>query len=578
MTRREQRIAVFVLALFLPAVAAVMWGAQLGRTIDRPGALRAFQSAGQDHAAIVFQGAVHLLDAQGQPLSRQPIAALGLGEEPTDLDITSAPDGRLQAWLFDDSLPRLVRCDIAGAPLKLRDCAQVLAGPSLKVDPASKAVHIAVDAARDRVFVAAAGSHRVRALSLTGESLSDSPVGRLFFPNRLRIVGDELVVADNDHRRLAWLGIAQERPGFELRRSLALRDHPAPRAGHKAADFAFMAGETGAPAGLWALAVAQGQKQGAVLLYGPGGAPQGLADLGGHADPLIVDRLGRDLLAADFDAIAWYRIGPDGRYLGEFGAGSFRAAVLAGRERVASARLWTRGGWAGMVLAMVIGFALAFKYSEKPGAAQARAAFASWAGTAAEAPQEPLDLQPAAWFRRQMLLGMGLPLVLLLAAATLVPLLWPQQIPPRLLASGRFLPMAAVALLVVAMIIGAARAVWKASRRALRLHGDRVVVHDGGRPLVDVALGDVLASPQALLIGHHTLAYRGVGWRGQPARWIFDEARLTRHLLARLGPHQLRAQPELARAGFRRLPPWQIAWLAVPFLAWLGFVAWRWLR
>ena len=574
MTRREQRIAALVLALFLPALAAAFWGAQLGRSIDRPGALRAFQSAGQDHVALVFQGAVHLLDAQGRPLTRQPIGELGLTDEPTDLDITAAPDGRLQAWLFDDSAPRLVRCDLAGAPLALGHCAQVLAGPSLKVDAASRAVHIAVDAARERVFIAAAGGHRVRALSLQGEALGDSPAGPLFFPNRLRIDGDELLVADNDHHRIAWLDIGQARPSFAQRRSLSLRGHPAPRAGRKAADFALMPDG----AGLWALAVAQGQKKGSLLMYGPGLEPQGVANLGGHADPLIIDRLGRNLLAADFEAIAWYRVGADGNYLGEFGEGSFQAAVLAARERVTSARRWTQFGWAGMVLAMVIGFALAFKYSEKPGAAQAREEFAAWAETVPAAPAQAIELQPAAWYRRQMLLAMTLPLVMLLAAASLIPLLWPQQIPPRLLASGRLLAMGAAAALVLAMVVGASWGVWQASRRMLRLQGDRVAVHGGGRALAEVPLAEVLASPQALLVGRHSLPYRGVNWRGRPGRWIFDEVQLKRHLLARLAPNQRLRQPELARAGLRRLPPWQIALLALPFVAWLGFLAWQGLR
>jgi len=133
-------------------------------------------------------------------------------------------------------------------------------------------------------------------------------------------------------------------------------------------------------------------------------------------------------------------------------------------------------------------------------------------------------------------------------------------------------------LLVLAMIVGTAWGVWRASRRVLRLDVDCVAVHGPGRTLAEVPLAEVLASPQALLIGRHSLPYRGVDWRGRPGRWIFDEVQLKRHLLARLAPHQRLRQPELARAGLRRLPPWQIALLALPFVAWLGFLAWQGLR
>jgi hypothetical protein len=226
----------------------------------------------------------------------------------------------------------------------------------------------------------------------------------------------------------------------------------------------------------------------------------------------------------------------------------------------------------------VAGFGLALKYSEKPGAAQARAAFAAWSGTVPVVPVRAIELQPAAWYRRRMLLAMGLPLAMVLATAALIPLLWPQLLGLRFLASGRTLLLAAIAVLVLASVAGSSWGVWQASRRALRLEGDRVTIHAGGRTLAEEPLANVVASPQALLVGRHNLPYRGVGWRGQPARWIFDEPSLTRHLLARLGPQQLLAQPELARAGLRRLPPWQIAVLALPFVAWLGFLAWRWLR
>ena len=50
----------------------------------------------------------------------------------------------------------------------------------------------------------------MQVLSLDGRVLGKSVTGDLFFPNRLRLAGDSLMVADNDHRRLVWLDIRQE--------------------------------------------------------------------------------------------------------------------------------------------------------------------------------------------------------------------------------------------------------------------------------------------------------------------------------------------------------------------------------
>lgn len=364
MTPKETRSAIVVFALLLPSLAALFWSAQA--SVPRPGALRSFTVGGQEHAAFVFDRALHVLDAQGRRVTRQPLEALGLREEPNDLDVTVDAAGKIQAWLFEDGPPRIVRCDVAAASApRLEGCAEIMAGAQLKMAPASLAVHIAVEPARDRLFVADADGHGVRAFSLRGERLAESRPGTLFFPNRLRVVGDRLLVADNDHRRLVWLDVAADRPGFEPRRVLDIAAHPQARGVRKAADFALMRGDGGEPAGLWLVAVRQGQKNGQVLLHGPGLAPRGAADLGGYADPLIVDRLGDDLLAADFDGIALYRIGADGRFLGVFGEGEFAREMEAGRERRAARTYARYAGLAGIALTLVVGFLLAWRFGER---------------------------------------------------------------------------------------------------------------------------------------------------------------------------------------------------------------------
>src|SRR5690606_21302465 len=242
---------------------------------------------------------------------------------------------------FDDGGPRIVRCAYEAAPApRLAGCRTVLTGSRLKMDASSRAVHIAADPARDRVFVADARGHAVRMLPLSGAPPVDGARGELFFPNRLRLADGDLVVADNDHRRLVWLDVAGERPTFALRRAVDLQAHPAVQGRRKAADFALLPDTEGRVAALWALAVRQGQKDGQILVYGPGLAPRGQADLGGHADPLVIDRLGDALLVGDFAGAAYYRVGADGRFLGNFGTGAFARELAAARERAQAARTW----------------------------------------------------------------------------------------------------------------------------------------------------------------------------------------------------------------------------------------------
>lgn len=580
MTPKEQRSALVVLALFLPSLLALFWSAHLGGGAPRPGALRAFTAGGQPHAAFFFDDALHLLDARGERLARQPLAELALSLEPTDMDWTVAPGGRLQAWFFEDTVPRLVRCELQPAPLRLHDCAQVLSGPQLKLEPASEAVHIAVDASGQRVFIADAKGHGVRAFSLQGQGtlLAEGGRGELFFPNRLRLVGDQLVVADNDHHRLAWLDVAGERPGFQVVRTLDVAAHPqAAGGGRKAADFAFGLGPDGAPTGLWLLAVAQGQQQGRVLTYGPGLAPRGAASLGGHGDPLVIDAFGGSLLVADFAGIALYRLGADGSYLGDFGSGAFAHELAAGRARWRAAEHWKYAGWAGLALTLLAGFALAWRHSERPGQRQAQEAFAWLDGMRGSVPLDPLELRSGAWYFWWQLRMVGLALLAPLALVLGMAWLAPYEIPPRFAPADRGWLLAAGAVAWLAGVLAGAWVAWQQGRRTLWLGEGRIEVRSGGRTLARTRPDQLLASARHLLVGHLALPYR-TGGTSRPGRWIYDQHPLGRYVLAHLAPHQRLTDAELARTRLRRLPRWQWVAMALPLVLAVAFVLWQWGR
>jgi len=367
MSPKETRIAAVILAMAAVSAGVLLYGMKLNRDAPRLGPIRSVTVAGRELLAVFHADRIHVLDASGKRLASQPLAELALAEQPNDMDLTVDATGKVQAWLFDDSVPKLVRCDVAPDTLRFAPCAQVAAGPGLKIEPRSLAVHLAVDIPHERIFIADADGHAVRMLGLDGRRLHDSPAGELYFPNRLRVAGDKLIVADNDHRRIVWLDIAGDTPSFAPSRTLLSGDHPRARsAQRKVTDFAFVPDANGEPTVLWMLAVAQGQKYGDVLTWDAALKPGERANLGGHTDPLALDRLGDAAVVADFNGLALYRIGAHGDYLGSFGDPAFQGELRESAAQLANAALWKYAAWACLAATLAIGFLLAFKYREPP--------------------------------------------------------------------------------------------------------------------------------------------------------------------------------------------------------------------
>jgi hypothetical protein len=574
MTPRENRIAAIVLAMLLPSLGAVFWSTRLATEVPRPGSVRTFTMGGTDHAAFAFDGALHVMDANGRRIARQPFAELTLIEEPTDMDWTVSADGAVQAWFFEDSTPRVVRCDWQAAQAKLQRCEPALSGAQLKMQSRSYAVHFAVDATRKRIFIADAKGHTVRAFTPDGRQIGESRTGELFFPNRLRIAGDQLIVADNDHRRLVWLDIAQDTPSLQASRQLSLARHPEGR-GRKAADFAFLPGADGEPARLWALGVEQGQKHGRVLVYGARLEPRVAADLGGHGDPLIIDRLGESLLVADFAGIALYRVGADGSYLGMFGDIAMRGELDAARTRLVHAGWWKYAGWAGLAASLVIGFLLAMRYSESPGKQAADEAFGGLAEIEPAYAVRPIELKPAEWHRRQLMLVALAPVLLMFAFIAAVAVIAPYEISPAIMKSRKMWAVTAGLFLILAVCIAGVWTTWQVGQRRLWLGQGRILVRLGSETIAQTRPEQLLASPQALLIGNLVLPYRGIGLGRKPGRWIYDEEKLSRFVLAHLSPQQRLPHPALVRATLRGVPLWRKVLIGAPLAAYAIYLLWQ---
>lgn len=576
MTRKESRIAAVILAMVAACLALLSWGMRLDDEADRIGPIRTLSVAGHEQLAVFHGRQLHLLDASGRRVGRQAMADLLLTEEPTDMDWTVRADGITQAWFFEDTTPRLVRCDLIAERMRLERCAEAAAGPQLKSDPQSRAVHIAVDVDRKRVFIADAKGHAVRALALDGRLLGRSAAGDLFFPNRLRLAGDLLMVADNDHRRLAWFDVRDDKPGFALRRSLPSNGHPQARSGHtKVTDFAFEPDAKGKPSVLWMLAVAPGQKSGDVLSWGRELKPVARASLGGFDDPLAIDRLGDHAVVADFNGVALYRITADGKYLGPFGDEALQRELRAARDRIAAAAMWTRAAWTGFAATLVIGFLLAWRYSEKPGHQAAVEAFAGLSDAMAKVPVGTVELKPRQWYGRQAAIGIAAGALMMLLLPVGLFLVFPHELPPSFRHSGRAWLFGGLLVLAWSGMAIALWFSWRLTQRRLVLAKGFAQVRSRDRTVASVPVREVVASPQALLIGRTILPYRSRNAIGRPGRWIYDEDKLTRYLLAHLPPAQRVAQPELARAVMKRMPRWQLWAIGVAAAAAVAFESWR---
>jgi hypothetical protein len=579
MSPKETKIAAVILVLAAASGAVLMHAMNMNRDAHRLGPIRSVTAGGRELLAIFHADRVHVLDASGKRLASQPLAELALGEQPNDMDLTVDAKGKVQAWFFDDSVPKLVRCDVAPDTLRFAPCVQVAAGPGLKIDPTSRAVHLAVDIAHERIFVADADGHAVRMFALDGRRLRDSPAGQLYFPNRLRVVGDQLMVADNDHYRIVWLDIKGDTPSFAPRRTLRSADHTQARSTQrKVTDFAFVPHANVEPAALWMLAVAQGQKYGDVLTWDASLKPGERANLGGHTDPLALDRLGDAAVVADFNGVALYRIGAHGDYLGPFGDAAIQGELRRSAGQIADAALWKYAAWASFAATLAIGFLLAFRFSETPGGAAAAKAFATYDGAPAEVPLGRVELQPAAWFKRQMtvlMIGAG---VLVLAVPAFFAFQLLHEIARIAVPGMRIwllggLGIAAYVAMGFALWWG-----WRMAQRSLLLVAGRAEIRVSGQSLASAPVLEVMASPQALLVGRTMLPYRMGTATGKPGRWIYEEDKLVRYLLAHLPPGQRLAQPALTMLAMKRMPLWQQVALGLPLLVVIAFEVWRFFR
>lgn len=572
MTKREWQLAIPLLLGFGLCLAGFLHGQQLADRSDGISALRVFKTAEQgERVAVIANNALHVLDGQGHRVARQDLKTLGLTESPNDMDWTVDAQQRVEAWFFDDStVPRVLRCAWSTEKLQLVDCRNAMAGPQLKTSAHSRAVHLAVDRSGQRVFIADANGDRVQVFDLDGKALTstDPQAVPLYFPNRLRYLGDDtLVVADNDHRRLAWVRVTPGQPA-QLGRTLRSADHAEARPGRgKVTDAAF-----GPDGTVWMLAMKQGQKDGDVLVFDAKQRPVARAALDEAADPIAIDALADNTaLATDFSLIKLHHIDAQGRNLGAFGDTAFRGEMGLLQERVRSGALWKTGAMVGGGAVIVLGLVLGWLFGEKPKQPgqfdkQAKAELAGLAGVGGFGRGDatlryPLVLQQTPAYRKaarthvMVLCGV---MVLMAAVAVwtsmsvVMPLLQLGDL-EKLLKNWRIVSIVLLGIIVPCVSI------WWVCRELLqpaelRVTENRLGWVKGGAVVCAAPVKEVYASTNALLMGYKLVRFRMLTRGTKAGEAMFDMDVFNRAVLARLPPDNLVSDQALAWLAFKNRP------------------------
>ena len=541
MTPRERKIAVPVMAALLLCLAAWFYGFHVAQLFEGISAMRSFKAASTERLAVVVDQALHILDDSGRRVARQDLQSLGLKAAPNDMDWAVDAAGQVEAWFFEDSPPRVLRCVWDESSLVLGKCTTAMSGPQLKVDAGSRAIHIALDRLGNRIFIADARGNAVQQFDLSGKLLGQTPTSfGLNFPNRLRYLGeDTLLVADNDNRRVVWLSFPVVGAAKQISQLTSSSHHRAQKGRSRVQDVAI--GPNGT---LWMLAGQQGQKNGDVLVFDVAGKPVARAQLPPQADPLIVDSLAGNAVVADFSLVNLYRLTATGAYLGEFGDAAFRGELEPLQTQARRARRLQQAAWMLGVVVLLLGIVLALVYGEKP---KNRAKFSvdDIARIVSSRPQAfslsaalrfPVLIEPTtAALKNSRYLAAVIGLLIVVMPVFFFyfffGLLTSNEVGPSM-----SLQIGLTGLTVSGITAAIGLLLWRAKSVpvSLKVFEFHVELVKGVKQIGSAPLGDVLASPFQVLVGRHSVAY--VQHKGllKPPLALFNQALLDQTLLSRL--------------------------------------------
>lgn len=514
-------VAALAIAVALLAIGLWVWGGGEAKKIGGPAQLIVAPSG---HLYVQMQDKLLEHDADGNFVARHELSDIDAGGyaggigvfSNGDLLLRRGDDARtvlddLRAYqrrTNEDSLvPESAGAGLYRCNLARRQCEAF--GKTL-IDPKAT-YHVAVDWQTDDVYVADTTRHLLRKYAADGEVLA-GPAGGFRFPNRLRLIGGRLYVADTNNHRIVAVEPSNEAFGKELG-AYDVVPSPANRAGQVWPSYFAQVGEE-----WWVNLMRNGMNEGGIYVFDARWRYVRQVDLPVDADPIDLQVFGDSVLISDWNNDAVYRISLDGFLIGALESEGLDALVA---ESVEARWQYQVYGYSGIGLFLFLLAALLIK------------GLASPPGT--QAPQHP-ETAPAAAFPEQMIWlepdparvrklnvlvrVIGILFFLLFAVSGL--LLFVEACRPFL--RPLMGPIAGM-LVVYAVIVWVTRVNVKT---AIGLQGERITLRDHRRREKTFPLGELIFDGATIAAGDMAV------FLGQPIAPIYDRQQLMEHLFPRL--------------------------------------------
>ncbi|MCW8128514.1 hypothetical protein [Microbulbifer halophilus] len=328
--RAAMGLAILAMGLVLGALGVRLWA---NGELNRLPALSSVQGRADGRVFVALGERLFIETEGGESLSVIPLQKFGLDDFGGDfaalsdnsLILPSGPSGPLQ------------RCSLATF-----SC-QSLDGPDhWRADGTFK---LAVDEARQRIYVADTGRHRLLMLDMRGSPISEYG-GALRYPNQLQLHDGALAVADTNHHRLLTAPLDGDRFAENIA-ELSVGNWPG-SGGHRY------------PMGLyvdrrgdrWAVVADGEMNDGAVFRVDADGSVRQLP-MPAAADPLFPGGIGDAVLIPDTENYRIHRFALSGEREADFGSPKLVSELAALRtERQFYGRIFTGSLIALLVLAV----------------------------------------------------------------------------------------------------------------------------------------------------------------------------------------------------------------------------------
>lgn len=495
---------------------------------------------------ILSDGVLHVLNATGVVQRSLRLKDWDRASLPSDF----FPLATGELLLAEPDTHEIYRCHPNAS------CAPLLAGTRSVVGRTRNAMLLAVDEARQRLYVADNAGHRLLLFDLAGKLLdaTGKQSARFWYPNQIELQDGELLVANTNYRKVERLSVADDRFGEA---SWTLRTMTAQVRPGRKWPMSFVA----LPNGQWWVAIAQeGMRRADVAMFNATQSSTGYIALENDADPVSMVLAGNRVLLADTEHYRIRQADLQGHPLPDFGSVAFRQSLAQQAQDAASWRQVRMAAQAGMIVLPLLAILMLWRMGERPITLPVALNFQREAKPIAAGVVQWLSPTPRFVRQQTWLLRIFLVLAMFMTGWSLwltVSIVWQFPFGGWVLAVPL---MCAVCLMLLTL---------KQSNRLLRSR----LGTDGIQLLHDKGDGKVFAYPlaQTLSDGNRLLAGRRMIVMRAMHRMLFDRDDLEQYLLARMGSASLRSPGQLYLAGMRNGS--RLIWLNSIFII-LIIVAW----